>query len=220
MKKDAILNGAIVVMALCALAVTGMLIRREFFPPAPQGTVLAPSAVRDWRRFASAGLRIGEPGARVTIVEFSDFQCPACRQFATQLDSVRARYPRDVAILFRHYPLEQIHPHAREAALAAECAAAQGHFTAFHDALFGAQDSIGKTPWSEFARRAQVANTAGFAACVTGRTYERRVQEDMQAGRELGVPGTPTVIVNGKKFTGAGDPEALMDLVDDALKTR
>ena len=195
-----------------------MLVRREFFPPRPSGTVENPTALRNWTRFADAGLRIGNPAAPVTIVEFSDFQCPACRGLAEQLETVRARHPGDVSILYRHYPLTQIHPFARQAALAAECAAEQHRFPEFHDALFRAQDSIGTTSWSTFAERAQVADIAAFARCVRTEAHAARISQDLNAGRELEVEATPTVLINGKRFTGVGAQGSLLSLVDKALR--
>ena len=114
------------------------------------------------------------------------------------MDSLRAKYPQDVAVLFRHFPLP-MHPYARPAALAAVCAAAQGRFETFYDALYNLQDSLGHMPWLRYAVRAGVPDTAAFATCVADSAGVARLTDDQAAGNKLQVEGTPTVLVNGRR---------------------
>jgi protein-disulfide isomerase len=158
--KERLQNTASVVLVVCALTVTGLLVRQQLFPPAAVAAVPV-TRVKDWQPLSQVGNVMGPRGARVTIVEFSDFQCPFCGQAAQALQGVRERYP-DVAIVYRHLPLEA-HPHAFAAAVASECAAEQGAFQAFHDHLFAHQDSIGVTPWDSVAHRAGVGAWRGTA---------------------------------------------------------
>ncbi|HSU13522.1 DsbA family protein [Longimicrobium sp.] len=213
MKKEAVLNAAVVVMMVCAVTVTALVVRREIFPPAAAATPANPVRVGDWRSFAEGGQKTGNPAAPVTVVEFADFQCPACRKFADQVHQAELRHPGKILVVYRHYPLQAIHPYAMAAANAAECAAEQGRFAEFHDVLFASQDSIGRTPWVQFARAAAVPDTARFTQCVDQRRYQARIQADISAGRQLKVDGTPTVVVNGLQFTGVGSDEDFESLI-------
>jgi protein-disulfide isomerase len=219
MKKDAVLNAAVVVMMVCALTVTALVVRKELFSPAAAATPANPAHIDAWRTFTEGGLKMGDPAAPITIVEFADFQCPACRKFAEQVHQAQVRHPGKILVVYRHYPLEAIHPHAMAAANAAECAAEQGRFAEFHDILFASQDSIGRTPWVRFAREAAVPDTARFTQCVDQRRYQARIQADLTAGRQLKVDGTPTVIVNGLKFTGVGSDEDFESLISKLLNS-
>jgi protein-disulfide isomerase len=217
MKKDVLLNAAVVVMMVCAVMVTVLVVRKELFPPAAAATLANPAHVDDWRTLTQGGIKTGDPAAPVTIIEFADFQCPACRKFAEQVRQAQVQHPGKILVIYRHYPLEAIHPYAMAAANASECAAEQGRFAAFHDVLFAAQDSIGRTSWVRFARAAAVPDTARFKQCVDQNRYQARIQADIAAGRHLKVDGTPTVVVNGLKFTGVGSDEDFELLISKLL---
>ena len=149
------------VAVLCLVVLTAAVAKREFFepPPAPVGVSAAtmpdptpPVPVRDWERVASGGHRMGHVNAPVTIVEFADFQCPACRRFATEIfPMLQAQFGDQMALVFRHWPLPN-HPYSYDAARAAECAAAQGRLEAFHDLVFSQRDSLEVEPFRRFAR--------------------------------------------------------------------
>ena len=213
--KERVLNLSVAVMALCAVTVTAIVVRREFFPPAVQNARALPTKISDWERFADRGQWIGSPRAPVRVVVFSDFQCPACQALFARTAGLQARYPGQLGILYRHYPLAN-HPHAREAATAAECAAEQGRFEQYHALLFQHQDSIGTIEWSELARRAGVTDVPRFDQCLQSPDATARVRVDAAAGDQLGIEGTPTSIVNGFKVTGVGP--ALDSLLDKALQ--
>lgn len=217
MKKEWLLNAATVVMAVCALVVTGLVVRREFFPPG--AAAMRPRSVPEWRSFAAVGQRMGPQGAPVTITEFSDFQCPFCRVLAERLKDVRGRYPGQVAVVYRHFPLPS-HDYAVAAARASECAGAQGRFEAFHDALYAAQADIGKRPWTSFAAEAQVPDTAAFARCAAQKGRLPVVDRDMEAGRKLKVAGTPTLLINGMRLQGAVPADTLDAFIQRALMAR
>lgn len=216
-KKDLVLNGAVSVMAMCALVITGLVVRREFFPGPAAAAQASPSKVQNPERYAATGNRIGPATAPLTIVEFSDFQCPYCRMYAETLQRVRQLHGENVSIVFRHYPIASIHPHATDAALASECAAAQQKFEAYHDVLFQNQDSIGSKRWSEFAIEAGVPDTARFAGCMRDRTYAQRIEADLRSAAELGVDATPTSIINGMKISGVVEEAVLLSMIEEAL---
>jgi protein-disulfide isomerase len=203
-------------VVLCAIVLTGLVVRRELFPASPEHP--ADRVVDDWREYAAEGRRSGRADAPVTIVVFSDFQCPACRQLADQLDSVRARHPRDVAVVYRHFPLTPVHPYAQAAALASECAGGQGRFEAFHDALFREQALVGIGGWRHFATAARVPDLDAFDRCVADPAPNPAIARDFQAGRKLGVTGTPTLLINERRVQGTPPLDELEAYVRRALR--
>lgn len=215
--KDKLSTISTAALAICAVALTGMSVRREFF--APQPVPAGERVVRDWKSYLSAGQRIGPADAAVTIVEFSDFQCPACRNAAGNLREVRERYAGQVALLYRHAPIPS-HAFATDAARASICAAEQGRFEAYHDALFARQDSIGRVPWSDFARSARVPDAAAFSACMEKKGPVPALEADERAAHQLGVRATPTLLINDRLITGSPEKEELTRLIDAALREK
>lgn len=212
-----ILDGAVVVLTLCAVVMTALVVRREFSSPRAQPEPLRPTQVSDWRGYARDGHRMGPAEAPVTIVVFSDFQCPFCGMLMSRLRQLRDAYPREVAVVYRHYPIAD-HPHAAAAARASECAADQGRFSAFHDALFSAQDSIGAVGWGRFAATAGVADIKRFEACAAATSPLPALERDVAAARRLRVSGTPTLLINDLRFHGAVRQDTLEAYVRRALR--
>jgi protein-disulfide isomerase len=204
------------VLVGCALVVTVAVARREFFPPRPEGPDMSSRAVDNWPQLVSAGQWLGRSDAPVRIVEFSDFQCPFCARTHPVVEAVRRRHPGRVAVLYRHFPLDAIHPHARPAAVASECAAAQGRFGEFAALLFAGQDSLGVTPWSRFAARAGVADTAAFARCVRESRTMPAVDRDVRVGNATRIEVTPTLVINGLLRPGGITEPELDSLVTHA----
>jgi protein-disulfide isomerase len=200
-------------LVLCAVILTGLALRREFFAPEPQPKR---QLVSDWPRYAAHGQRIGGTGLPVTVVVFSDFQCPACRLLADNLETVRKKHPRQIGVVYRHYPLPN-HPHAASAARASECAGRQGRFEAYHNALFQEQTSIGDTSWIRFAMRAQVPDSAAFSECMGDSRMSAAVERDLRDAEQLGVMGTPTLLINGVRLDGAPKLNVLEAYVRRAL---
>lgn len=214
---ERLLNVATGVLVVCALLVTGLVVRREFFPATPR--MGSPERVDDAESYAASGHRMGPAGAALTLVEFSDFQCPFCRTFAERLHAVQRRFPGQVAVLYRHFPVEG-HRHAVAAARASDCAAEQGRFEAYHDALFAAQDSIGAVPWTHFAAVAQVPDTVAFARCAADTAPSERLARDLADARRLGVGATPTLLVGDTRLVGALSLDTLEAYVRRALAAR
>ncbi len=191
-----------VVLVVCAVLVTAAVVKREFFggPSVPPED--APRRVSDWESLSAAGIRRGAEDAPVVIVEFADFQCPFCAVESRNLHEVLMRHGDQVAFVFRHFPLSAIHPHAYSAAVAAECASAQGGFEAFHDLLFERQAEIGSVEWAEFAAMAAVPSVADFSVCMDEEWPRERVNQDIDAAMAAGLTSTPSVIVNGWLLPG------------------
>jgi len=211
-----------ILLLVCAIAVTLLVARREFGAGRKPASTLSVGGRRaelsDWRRFASGGHRVGPSDAPLTIVLFTDFECPACRLLASQLRVLRAEFPDGVQVVTRHHPGEG-HPHAVAAALAAECAADRDRFQEFHDALFDNQSLLGSTSWQVFARLAGVADLDAFGSCVED-ADSSRLMDDIEAGRELGVQGTPTLIMNGVLWLGAPGLDSLRTMATERQAVR
>lgn len=204
------------VLVVCAIVVTGLVVRRELFTPAAPAATPPVTVVEHWEEYARAGHRMGPPSASVYVVVFSDFQCPYCALAVPGFRELRARHPNDVAIIFRHYPLPS-HPYAVPAARASECAAEQGLFEAFHDAAFAAQDSLGAVPWTLLAIRAGIPDTAVFHTCFGSQAPPESLARDASAAARLGISGTPTILVNQYLFRGVAPVDTLDAYVRLAL---
>src|SRR6266545_98654 len=208
-----LLDGAVVELAGCVLVVTGLLVRREFTrSPSVSDRGFEITKVGNWRRYTSGDTLAAGDGT-ITLVEFSDFQCPYCRDLYEQLTVLSARYPGRTTWLYRHYPIETIHPLAFTASLASECAAEQGRFSSFHDLVFRLQDSIGVLPWDTLALRAGVRDVGAWKSCLAESRYSDRVRADMAAGKDLGVRGTPTLLLNARRLPGTPPPGVLDSII-------
>lgn len=216
--RERLINGALVVVALSAVTTTSLAAYRTFYPSAPK-PLPAAVAISDWKSFASAGHRFGSDTAPVTIVEFSDFQCPFCRRAAKTLAAARQKYPGQVAVVYRHYPLERIHPLARKAALASECAARQGRFEAYHDALF-ASDSLEGGMWIPTAAKVGVPKARDFARCLDDANAGIAIDRDVLEGTKLKIDGTPTILINQYRLTGGGAADVVDSLIKVILRGR
>ena len=168
------------------------------------------------QQVTGTGPATGPADAPVTIVEFSDFQCPYCARGRKTLDEVKQAYGDKVRIVFRHFPLE-MHPEAPKAAEASACAHDQGKFWAYHDALFDDPRALAVDDLKATAQRLGL-DTQAFDACLDGGTKAQVVQADMEEGRKLGVTGTPAFFVNGVLLEGAQPLEAFRDVIDAELE--
>lgn len=207
-----LLNATTAVTGLCAVIVTVHVIRNSAVASGSGNSARNPVPVENWQSLASTGHRIGPLGAKLTVIEFGDFQCPACGAYEHTLDSMRQRHPGDFAIVFHEFPLAY-HPLAYPLAKAAECAAVQDRFVAFHDTVYAEQEELGVIPVLEFAARAGIRDTARFRECVLNTRPVRDIDRDLRAGRRLGVPGTPALIVDGIMHTsdlGVKDLERIL----------
>jgi protein-disulfide isomerase len=178
---------------------------------APSGPVPVVSDA-DWSR--------GDANAPVTIVEYSDYQCPFCGRFHPTMLQVMADYKGKVRWIYRHFPLS-FHPNAEPAAEAAECAGEQGKFWEFSDAMFANQDSESPDFYLSTAVKLGV-NKAKFQDCVSSKKYSSKIQAQSQGGAAAGVNGTPGSYVidkNGQvqEIRGALPYESVKAMIDAAL---
>ena len=160
----------------------------------------------------------GDPKALVTIVEFADYQCPYCKQTETTLNNLLRKYPGQVKIAFRDFPLASIHPYAEEAAEATRCAGKQGKFWEFHDALFANQAKLDHAQLKATAQTLGLDENA-FQSCLESGEYNLQVLRDQEDGRKAGISSTPGFFINGIPITGAQAEDAFQKIIDDELKT-
>ncbi|MCW1892341.1 MAG: DsbA family protein [Candidatus Uhrbacteria bacterium] len=145
----------------------------------------------------------GNANAKVTLIEYSDFECPYCAKHNPSIDQALKDFPNDVRVIYRHFPLS-FHPNAQKAAVASECAAKQGKFWEMHDGLFKMAETEGLT--IEGMRKLAgdlKLNTGDFNTCLDGDETLARVEADYNGGVAAGVSGTPGTFVNGKIVEGA-----------------
>jgi protein-disulfide isomerase len=145
----------------------------------------------------------GNVNAKITLIEYGDFQCPYCLRYSATLKSIQEKFPKDVRVTYRHFPLS-FHREAQMAAEASECASEQGKFWEMHDRIFAAQETrtMSVQTWKTVAADLGLDTTA-FNTCLDGRAMNTRVVQDIADGNASGVSGTPASFINGKKIEGA-----------------
>ena len=165
---------------------------------------------------AAKGPSVGPENAAVTIVEFSDYECPFCKRAHPTLNEVLKKFPNDVRLVYRHFPLDNIHPNARPAAEASLCADEQGKFWPFHDLVFESTAKLTPETLRGVAEKASL-DLAAYDACVKERRHRARVDADIADGREARVSGTPAFFVNGIPLSGARSAQDFERLIQSEL---
>ena len=164
---------------------------------------------------AASGPAKGPATAKVTIVEFSDFECPFCGRVIPSVEKVMKDYDGKVRLVFRQYPLD-FHPHAGKAAEASLCALDQGKFWELHDKMFTSQKELEVEKLKEYAK-ATGLDSMKFDACLDSGSKKALVDADQKAGSEAGVNGTPAFFINGILLSGAQPYEKFKDVIDREL---
>lgn len=165
-------------------------------------------------------IKVGPDDAKVKLIEFSDFQCPYCQAFHKIIGEVISTYGDDVQLVFKNLPLESIHPRAKDAALAAECANEQGKFIEYADKLFANQKSWGETTgtksFSNYAFQIGL-NGKDFNSCLADEKYKDRVEADVQEADEFGIAGTPALFIDDVFKSGVVQLDELKEAIDEKL---
>ncbi|MCL4435571.1 MAG: DsbA family protein [Thaumarchaeota archaeon] len=167
---------------------------------------------------------LGDLNAPVTIVEFSDFQCPFCASFFNEtLPQIQKDYidTGRIRLVYKNFPITKIHPYAEKAAEAAECAKEQGKFWEYHDLLFGNQQAwISENATTTFEKYASTLklNITQFSSCLNTNKYSGEISKDLQDGQKAQVSGTPTFFINGIRVVGAQPYSVFKDTIDSELK--
>lgn len=162
----------------------------------------------------------GPANAKVTLIEYSDFQCPYCSRHEPTMEKLLTDHPADVRLVYRHFPLSSLHPMAQKAAEASECAAAQGGNDVFwkaHDYLFANNTSLSTDLFKKMAGDLKL-DVNKFATCVEKGEMAKRVAADYATGNDSGVSGTPATFVNGQMVEGAVPIDQFEAMVQSAIK--
>ncbi len=158
----------------------------------------------------------GPQTAPVTMVEFSDFECPICRRIEPELEQLRQSGGERMRFVWVDFPLDA-HHHAMLAADAARCAGEQGQFWPYHDALMSGRESLGAQNLTDLAARLGLDSTK-FNSCLAERKYQGQIESDMDLGDRLGISGTPTIFINGSQYSGVQSLGDLKAAIDHAAK--
>jgi protein-disulfide isomerase len=147
---------------------------------------------------------LGPADARVTLVEYGDFECPHSGALHRVIQSARTAFGGNLRFAFRHFPLRSSHPHALTAAKAAEAAAEQGRFWDMHDRLYQRQHELGDDDLSRHAEKIGL-DVARFQRELSARAHEVRIREDLASAARSGASGTPSLFINGEHYQGPLD---------------
>jgi protein-disulfide isomerase len=195
-------NGLTLAAVACAIvATTGAYRRGTLFSRGGEAVAEPSRPVAEWPTLLTTGRRIGPANAALTIIEFADFECPACARFASVLDTVRQRHPNDFAVVFHHFPLSY-HRLAYPLARAAECAAGQDRFAQFHDLAYKRRDSLDVAGMTGLGRLAGVRDSAAFANCIGDTSRVPAIERGIATARRIGARGTPTIIMDSLLLAG------------------
>jgi protein-disulfide isomerase len=226
MKSDQIKNYVIVALVTALLVLGGVWIRDSLagpkaapsVPGVPTAPGVAPPSVATGLS-AEGNYFKGDENAPVTLYEFSDFQCPFCaRFFQDALPQIEENYIRTgkVKLVYKDYPLDNIHPQATPAAIAARCAGDQGKFWEMHDLIFTNQQSLSDGNYNVWASQLGL-NADTFSQCLNSRQHLSAVRKDLLEGQQAGVRGTPGFVLNGQVISGAQPYQVFAQAIDAAL---
>jgi protein-disulfide isomerase len=209
MNIDRILSATAV---LAAIAMTVAVLRRAPHSEAPTA-IPAPGTVFDkrWREHAQAGRAIGSPQAPVSIIYFSEVECPYCRKFEVSLRRIDSLFPGKTSRIFVHFPLPS-HSNAIPAAIALECAGAEDKFGELLSAAFDRRNVLGAIDWPILAHEVGVQDTVAFKRCQTAPSSRVAIDRGIAAGKRIGIRGTPTVFINGWRIDGS-PPDSVLERI-------
>lgn len=186
-------------------------------PPAPTVGDIRPIDDKDHAK--------GPANAKVTVIEYSDTECPFCKRFHATMEQVSKEFPNDMRWVYRHFPLDQLHQKARKESIAAECAGEQGKFWEMLDKIYEvtpSNDGFDLTTLPELAKGIGVANVQQFEACLDSGKFDQRIEDDIADAQEAGGRGTPYSVIiaaDGSKtpLSGAQPFEAVKAAIQQAL---
>lgn len=182
-------------------------------------------SVGDIRPVGEGDLIRGAANAKVTLIEYSDTECPFCKRFHETMKQVAKEYQNDVRWVYRHFPLDQLHAQARDEAIAVECAKEQGKGWELLDKIYEvtpSNDGLDLAKLPQYAKEAGVANTASFEACLESGKYDEKVASDLADAQAAGGRGTPYSVIidaegNKTPLSGAQPLEAVKAAIEEAI---
>jgi protein-disulfide isomerase len=214
--NNSILIAMILIVVAAIIALSYMLWEIQQNPPIVAKESTGLQATTRYEVSADNDPSIGPADAQITIIEFSDFECPYCTKWHNEVwPRIQEEYPDQVRLVYRDFPLN-IHSSATLAAEAANCAGEQGAYWEYHDALFRAEHGLGQSAFKEYAQELGLVET-DFNQCLDSHRYQEEVQADFNYAVQLGVKSTPTFFINGITLIGAQPFEAFQNVIEREL---
>ncbi|MDD2806975.1 MAG: DsbA family protein [Patescibacteria group bacterium] len=232
--KQGLVFGLITGIAIVSLVGMGALLANggSFFTPNNSGNNIAdanptptptptpsPDPVADASKIAAVTKTDhvrGNFNAKLTLVEYSDFQCPFCGRHEPTVEQIMAKYGDKVRLVYRHFPLTSIHPYAQKASEASECASEQGKFWEYHDILFKNQDALTVSDLKKYAGTLSLKQDQ-FDACLDSGKYTQKVNTEASEAQAAGVTGTPGTFVGDQLVSGAVPFAQFTQIIDSQL---
>lgn len=206
-------NAVTLLLVACALVVTAVVVARAW--DARGNTGPAPLRVAGWKTLVDGRPpAIGEPGARKTLVVFSDFECPFCRDLDSKLVALDKQHPGRFSVIRYELPLVRIHASAMQASIASKCAARTAEYARFNALLLERGNELDRVDYRRLARTAGMADIDGFQACLVSPQARAEVEADLEAAAKFGFDATPTLVVDGLAYSGTMEMRALVELID------
>ncbi len=162
---------------------------------------------------------LGPASAPITIVEFSDFECPYCGGLFPTLKEIETKYADKIRVVYRQYPLISLHPHAQKAAEASLCADEQKRFWDFHDSLFGNQQDLTVDSLKRRAVELKL-DAPAFNTCLDSGKHAETIKKDIVEGSRAGVSGTPAIFINGRLLSGNQPYTSIAQVIEDELQRK
>ncbi|HBL39708.1 TPA: hypothetical protein DDZ10_03510 [Candidatus Uhrbacteria bacterium] len=159
----------------------------------------------------------GSENASITLVEFGDYQCEACRDLSESLETIRREFPNDVRLVWKDLPNESLHTEAVPSAIAARCAQEQGAFWTYQELLFTQMNLLGASTYTAIAQALEL-NLDSFNRCVSSRASLPKIQRDYEEALALSLTATPTIFVNGERYVGALSEDELRSIIRKILE--
>lgn len=204
-----------VLLTVAALVIAGVFAFREV--ASTRGSDRPKPAYDErWRELMNVAIRNGPSAAPIYVAEFSDFECPFCKQFHQSLRALERENPGKIAHVFAHFPSPR-HKSARRAAIAAQCASSVGRLAEAIDVLFGYQDSLGTKQWPWFLAKMPTKDSLRVARCMQDSLTRSEIDASVALGQRMGVIGTPTIFLNGWRYPGAPQDSEFTRAVRDLL---
>jgi len=167
-----------------------------------------------WPELVAEGARLGVVDAERVLVEFADYECPYCRAGHLWMKRFLSENP-DLTVVYRHLPIDQLHPMATPAAKAAICAEEGGSFDQVHNFLYESEVWRSEVDWRDIALEVGVSDLEGFIACLSSEETQERLDRDLKLARDLGLTGTPTFVGPAGVHLGGLTKEAVEQLLGD-----
>ena len=202
-----------VILVVCAILVTIILVKREFFNDNNAEEV---KIVENWKNLLNGGQLIGEKNAPVKIIEFTDYQCPYCKIMRENLETIMNRYKDKISLIVYNFPVKS-HVYAYKLAVAGLCAAKQNKFDIFYKIIFKYQKEFNNLNINNITQLIGLKDSTSFINCVKDREIYRIVDNEIEEGRNIGIKGTPTIIINGKMFVGSRTVTQLDNIINEFL---